>query len=80
MPAGKCLKGIHPAEQHSSILGIFLGLKEALEALLADHHQSMALCKPDKGGEVDKELWAVHHLKVARRIKKPQNLKLFSPQ
>merc|ERR1712037_954996 len=26
-PAGKCLKGIHPAEQHSSILGIFLGLR-----------------------------------------------------
>ena len=47
MPARKCLKGVHPAEQHASILGIFLGLKEALEALLADHHQAMALCKPD---------------------------------
>ena len=66
MPARESLKSIHPAEQHSSILGILFGLKEALEALLADHHQTVALCKPDKGGEVDEELWAVHHLKVAR--------------
>ena len=47
MPARESLKGIHPAEQHSSILGILFGLKEALEALLADHHQTVALCKPD---------------------------------
>ena len=79
MPARKCLKGVHPAEQHASILGIFLGLKEALEALLADHHQSMALCKPDKGGEMDKELWAVHHLKVARSIKTTKHESVFFP-
>ena len=70
LPARECLKGVHAAEQHSAILGVFLGLKEALEALLADHHQTVALCKPDKGGEVNKELWAVHHLKVAGKMKK----------
>ena len=38
IPARKSLKGVHPAQQHSSIMRIFLGLKEALESLLADHH------------------------------------------
>ena len=70
LPAWECLESIHPTEEHSPILRIFLCVEEVLKPLLSNHHQAVALRKADQGGKVDEELWAIHHLSVQREIKR----------